>query len=73
VRRFVVERAPAHFEFPCTDKLCTDGGHDVTRDIIAGLAASKTSFEGEHTCRGQSGTEPCNRILRFVITATYKA
>lgn len=72
VRRFVVERAPAHFEFPCTDKLCTDGGHDVTREVLAGLRASQTRFEGEHTCRGTSGNDACNRILRYVITATYR-
>jgi hypothetical protein len=72
VRRFVVGSAPAHFEFPCTDKLCTDGGHDVTHQVLASIASGATQFEGEHTCDGYVGGEGCGRILRFVGTATYR-
>ena len=30
------------------------------------------SFEGEHSCTGYVGDQPCQRILRYVATATYK-
>ena len=72
VRRFVVERAPAHFELPCTDKSCTDGGHDITREVLASLRSGMRRFDGEHCCQGNVGTGTCGRVLRYVVVATYR-
>jgi hypothetical protein len=72
VRRFVVERAPAHFELPCTGEGCVDGGHDVTRQVADALRRGATRFDGEHACNGNVGANACSRVLHFVGTATYK-
>ncbi|WP_146651975.1 hypothetical protein [Labilithrix luteola] len=72
IRRVVVEHAPALFEVPCSDPSCHDGGHDLTRPIMAELRAGATRFEGEDVCYGQVGNVPCERLLRYVGIATYK-
>jgi hypothetical protein len=72
VRRVVVERAPALFDLPCTERTCVGGGHDVTRGVMAALQAREVRFEGEHKCAGQVGTNPCGRVLRYVGTATWR-
>jgi hypothetical protein len=71
VRHILVERAPAHFELPCSDAKCTGGGHDFTRRIMAALRAGETEFAGESACRGNCGSEPCRRVLRFTARAEW--
>lgn len=73
IRRIPVEFAPALFELPCQDSFCKQGGHDVTQAILRSLQSGATSFEGEHACGGQTGTAECQRSLRYVAKATYKA
>lgn len=72
-RRVVVEHAPALFEMPCADPSCKDGGHDVTHQIMRALQRGETKFEGEDTCLGHVGNAACERILRYIATATYKS
>lgn len=72
VRRIPVEHAPALFELPCHDAFCTEGGHDMTQLILNSLQAGETEFEGEDACSGHTGTAPCQRVLRYVATATYR-
>ena len=72
IRRVVVAHAPAMFEVPCSDPSCHDGGHDLTIPIMRALRSGDEKFEGEDTCLGQVGNTSCERILRYVGTATYK-
>ncbi len=72
IRRIVVENAPALFWLPCGDSACKDGGHDLTHTILSSLRAGAKKFEGEDTCRGQTGSAECSRVLHFVATATYR-
>ena len=71
VRRVVLERAPALFEVSCCGPGCEDGGYEVTREILRGLVARSTRFEGQQSCRGRRGPADCGRVLSFVATATY--
>ena len=64
--------APLLFDMPCRDTACKDGGHDVTNAITRSLKAGETQFEGEHQCTGYVGDGPCQRVLRYTATATYK-
>ncbi len=72
IRHVVVAHAPLLFEMPCRDSACKDGGHDVTSAIARSLKAGETQFVGEHGCTGYVGDAPCQRILRYTATATYK-
>ncbi len=72
IRRVVVENAPALFIFPCSDRDCKEGGHDLTDEIVRSLGRSETTFEGTHVCDGQLGSARCGSILKYVGTATYK-
>lgn len=72
IRRVVVAHAPALFEVPCSDPSCQDGGHDLTRPIMRALRSGETKFEGEDVCLGSVGNASCERILRYVATATYR-
>lgn len=72
VRRIVVEHAPALFEVPCADPSCHDGGHELTSLIMRELRARATHLEGEDTCVGHVGNVPCERVLKYVGTATYR-
>ena len=72
VRKIPVEHAPALFELPCHDAFCTEGGHDMTHLILQSLKAGQTEFEAEDACSGHTGTAPCQRVLRYVATATYR-
>ena len=67
-----VPNAAALFVVPCHDPLCRDGGHDVTSSMLAVLRHGTEKFEGEDECRGWLGSDPCGRMLRYVVTATYK-
>jgi len=74
VRRVVVENAPSLFELPCGDRMCRDGGHDFTREILGALRSSQVRFEGEHECDGSVGKDGgnrCSRVMRYVASATY--
>ena len=71
--RSAVISTPALFEVPCSFSGCSDGGYDVTREILIALASHKVRFEGEHTCAGSSSAGDCGRVLRYVATATYRS
>ena len=73
IRRVVVANAPALFEVPCSDPSCADGGHDLTNGIMRALRNGDEKFEGDDTCLGQVGNASCERILRYVGTATYRS
>lgn len=72
IRHVVVAHAPLLFEMPCRDTACKDGGHDVTNAIAKSLKAGEKHFTGEHQCTGYVGDAPCQRVLRYTATATYK-
>ncbi len=72
IRRIVVASAPALFVLPCGDTRCRDGGHDVTDMMMRALHAKNVSFEGSDSCNGNIGSAPCNRVLQFKATATYR-
>jgi hypothetical protein len=67
-----VQHASAHFEIPCSDPRCKDGGHDITHDILYALRAHDTALEGEDACRGATGSAPCGRSLHYSMSARYK-
>ena len=73
VRCIPVASAPALFELPCLDGFCKDGIHDLTRDILRALESRVTKFEGEDACSGHTGNADCQRVLRYVATATYRS
>jgi len=73
IRRVALEHAPALFEVACSDPRCEDGGHDVTREILASLASRQACFEGRHACRGRCGAIDCARVLWYVTTASYRS
>ena len=72
VRHVVVASAPALFVLPCHDTHCKDGGHDLTREILAALRSGKERFEGEDVCSGMIGNAGCSRILGYVAVASYQ-
>ncbi len=72
IRHVVVAHAPLLFEMPCRDTACKDGGHDVTNAIAKAIKAGQTHFVGEHSCTGYVGDAPCQRVLRYTATASYK-
>jgi hypothetical protein len=75
VKRVVVESAPALFFLPCHERLCKDGGHEITAEVMRALKGHNARFSGEHTCAGVSGTdgtETCGRVLRYVGFASYR-
>lgn len=65
IQHYVVERAAAYFEIPCSDARCEDGGHDLTSVVMAALKASRHSFSDEDPCRGYVGEHACGRTLKF--------
>jgi hypothetical protein len=73
VKVIPVQHASAHFEIPCTDTRCKDGGHDLTHDILRALKAEQGAFEGEDPCRGTTGSAECGRSLKYSLSATYKS
>jgi hypothetical protein len=72
VWRIVVERAPALFELACPEESCTNGGHDLTRQIMQGLRMTSAEITGESTCRGDLPSGSCNRVVKYVASATYR-
>ncbi len=73
-RLVVVERAPALFVVPCSDRDCKDGGHDLTSDVMRGLRAGRERFEGSAPCNGSLGSAaaPCTGAVAFVAIASFK-
>lgn len=71
VRRIVVKSAPALFILPCSDQNCSDGGHDITSEILAALAQHRHSFDGTHACSGWIGNNHCQRTIHFQCEAEY--
>jgi hypothetical protein len=72
-RRVQLASAPAHFEIPCGDPSCLDGGHDITYPVMRALREHTTAFDGEDVCQGSVRSSHCGRILRYVATAVYRA
>lgn len=70
-KHVVVERAPALFQIGCSDSDCADGGHDLTRSIMAALRVASTDFNGEDSCYGRRQGETCGKLLRYRVRATY--
>jgi hypothetical protein len=71
VRRIVVQSAPALFVLPCGNQSCTDGEHDITTDVLAGLRRQQRTFSGSHTCSGWVGSNRCERTMWFEVEADY--
>ncbi len=71
IRHVVVATAPAMFDLPCGDRKCEDGGHDVTWRVLRSLKRHERASEGRSQCRGVRDGGPCNRELRYSLTATY--
>jgi hypothetical protein len=70
-RPIVVAHAPALFLLPCGDPRCVDGGYDLTRAVLSGLASHAPRFSGECACEGSVGSSACGRKLRFLADADY--
>lgn len=67
-----VLHASAHFEIPCSDPRCKDGGHDISYEILRALKGGEPELEGEDACRGVTGSAECRRSLRYSMTVTYE-
>lgn len=72
IKHIIVERAPALFVLACGDDRCTEGGHDVTSEVLHILRARLRSGDGESVCPGTIGSAPCNRRVQHEVSATYK-
>ncbi len=72
MRHIVVESAPALFFITCGDPRCTEGGHDLTYEIMSALRRQVPAFEGTHECGGMTGTSACTRVLKFEGMAEYR-
>jgi hypothetical protein len=72
VRRIVVESAPAVFLLPCSDPHCSDGGHDVSTEILAALRQRLPTMSGSHQCAGTIGSANCQRRIWFDVEAEYR-
>lgn len=73
VRRIVVKSAPALFVLPCSDQNCSDGGHDISSEVLGALAQERRAFSGTHACDGWIGNSRCQRTIRFRCEAEYVA
>ena len=72
IRRFMVDHAPALFLVACGDPRCTEGEHDLTREVMRALRARQTSFRGSDECAGSIGPSSCLRVIHFEGTARYR-
>ena len=68
----IVERASTHFEVPCGDPRCADGGHDISYEVMRGLSAGQELCQGEHWCAGYVADRSCGRQLHFSAVAKYE-
>lgn len=71
IRHVVVERAPALFEIPCSERGCHGGGHDLTRRVLRALRGGKAEFSGKHRCSGEIDGAECQVEICFEAEATY--
>ena len=72
-QRVVVSHAAARFEFPCMGRGCTDGGYDLTSDVLGAVSSRESSLTRTMRCRGTCKTVGCAHSLRLVMAATYAA
>jgi hypothetical protein len=72
IQHVVVAQASTRFEIPCGDSKCEDGGHDLTRDMLAALRAGREAFEGSSVCSGRVGERACERTLQYSFSAKYQ-
>jgi GTPase Era involved in 16S rRNA processing len=71
-RLIVVDRAAALFQVPCGEKDCTDGGHDLTREIMYALRKKLTQFDGKDVCYGRRHANECRRELSYSAEAAFE-
>jgi hypothetical protein len=71
IRHVIVDRAPALFEIPCSERTCTGGGHDLTRRVIRALRSGKAAFSGKHRCAGEIDGQECLLEICFEGEATF--
>jgi hypothetical protein len=71
-KHVVLASAPALFVIPCGDKACSDGGHDITHDVMRSLRQERAEATGEHVCEGQVGSAPCTRRLQYQTSAVFR-
>ena len=73
-RLVVVERAPALFVVPCSDRDCKDGGHDITSRVMQALKSGRATFEGDDPCHGALGSAGvrCSSVLSYGGEAVYR-
>ncbi len=70
-KRFVVvDRAPAVFEFGCSDRACGDI-HELTDAILPHLRRREAAFSVTSICVGESRGAPCRYELTVNATARY--
>ena len=72
MRRFVVDHAAAVITVSCSDTRCTDGGYDITDEVIRALERRIERFSGDRSCGGMRNVGGCTRELHFDVTATYR-
>ena len=70
-RHIVVQRAPALFQIPCSDRRCNNGGHDVTKQVLSQLSRGENSFAGDHVCCGERRDGACDYQLHFIAEAAF--
>lgn len=73
VRRVVVNSAAALFILPCGNQNCSDGGHDISSDVMAALQKRLRTFGGSHLCSGWIGSSRCERTIWFECEAEYSS
>ncbi|MSP24936.1 MAG: hypothetical protein EXR75_07160 [Myxococcales bacterium] len=69
-RIVVVDRAPAIFEFACSDRVC-GATHEVSAAMLLPLGRGETEFEITHLCDGAARGAPCSYELCVTATAAY--
>ncbi len=72
LRHIMVGSAPALFLLPCGDPRCSEGGHDVTGEVMSALRSRRPTFKGQHECHGAVGTIPCPRVVHYEAQAEYQ-
>lgn len=71
-RVIVVDRAPALFEVPCSDRACVGGGHDLTAAVLEHVGRRDPEFAGVDACPGRVHGRACDYELHFEARATYR-
>jgi hypothetical protein len=71
-RFIVVDRAPALFDFPCSDRACEGGGHELTHIVLRHIRRREEHFSGKHVCQGHARDGACKYELSFEANARYR-